>query len=101
MVQVYVLPRDFTQEELDALSNYSDWINRYHFPKFDTHYNNVTNYWDTYFTQKPVKFLDGSCYAYYVLEKDVEDIDEVQSVVKTSMEYTDRTELPDPRINLE
>lgn len=100
MVRVYVLPHDFTKEEMDALSTGNDWINRYQFPRFDTHYTNVSEIWNDYFSVAPVKFNDGLEIAYYVLEKDVADIYEINSVIRSNKSYHGHAELPEPIIIL-
>ena len=99
MAPVYVIPRDFTPEELDALSGprSSHWANSGDYPRFETHSDNVTYDWAQYFAKEPTRFDYGYSIAYYILEEDVIN-DEINEMVKSCVRYLNTEHLPEMSI---
>ncbi len=102
MVQVYVLPRDLTEEEKDALSwvRNRDWVNRYQYPRFHTSPYNVEDGYSRFFESQPVRFEDHYSQSYYVLADAVMD-PEVQQLVDNCTSFLGTETLPDIDIRLD
>lgn len=99
MSTVYVLPRDFTEEELKTIKfpHTGRWENCGSYVSFETHKDNVLYDWARYFTNKPVAFEYNYGTNFYVLADDVND-SEVEEMVKDRLNRGGLEELPDMKV---
>jgi hypothetical protein len=101
MERVYILPRDFTEDELNAMSGYNNWINSHMFPNFYTHRNNIEDDgYQYYFSKQPVEFSYSYGTYYYILEEDINN-SAIENLVSDYKKYhnCDRP-LPEPKVHM-